>query len=97
MGDRAMTIDEALRLASTLHSEAVPSGVVRLAQFVIDALGEAFPCGFVAPIGSRGTVYVTDSAIAGENPEPPIFEFTPSEARAYAAALIRAAEKAERP
>lgn len=90
-----MTLDDALRIATALHSAAVPSGVAKLAAFVVDNLGEAFPCGYVAPIGSSGTVYVTDSAIAGENPEPPIFEFTPSEARAYAAALLRAADQAE--
>lgn len=63
-----------------------------LAQAVIDLLGEAFPCGFVPPsTEDPRTVVILD----GSNDPQPAYEFTPTEARAYAAALLRAADEAQ--
>ncbi|MBA2720760.1 MAG: hypothetical protein H0U52_16195 [Chloroflexi bacterium] len=61
-----------------------------LARGMIDLLGESQPCTLEAPVVHPGTVAIMDG-------ETPLYEFSPGEARAYAAMLLRAADEAEGP
>lgn len=79
-----MTLDEALELAKRI----VPihgSDANALARYLIDALGEAAPCGWPEITIDQ----------AGHLHSDTFGEMSPTEARAYAAMLLRAAEKAE--
>lgn len=87
-----MTLDELL----TLAREVVAKGIVkaddtRLSIAVLDLLGEALPCGFEPPHADpqNQTVSITDGD------DMPLYELSPGEARAFAAAILRAADECE--
>ena len=80
------TLDEILELARDVGQYAASPAARALAAAVQDMLGEAFPCGFTMPEarGADHTRYVHAEQFEGE----------PNEARAYAAAILRAADVA---
>lgn len=93
-----MTLDELLDLARRqLQGDTLVQGASMLlradafARWIVDTLGEAQPCGFesIAP-----TVAGTPDGLQVRIPD--FMTFEPSEARAYAAMLLRAADEAER-
>jgi len=68
------------------------SGKDPIALAVIELLGEAFACGFEPPnTDDPGIVTILDGS---EDPQP-AYQFTPPEARMFAAKLMRAADEAE--
>lgn len=62
-----------------------------IAVAVIDLLGELPGCGFEPPFAEPGMVSILDDS---EDPQPS-YQFTPGEARWFAAELLRAADEAE--
>lgn len=90
-----MRLDELLALAhdiapADIHTQFANEPEVRLARAVLDMLGEIQPCGFEPPCTDQPGVV----AILGGDGDP-MYEFTPGEARAYAAMLLRAADAAD--
>lgn len=94
-----MTLDELLAWATTtvfsgygaMKDPTIHPRERRAAQAVIDLLGEARPCGFELPVVDHDMVTILDGS---EDPQP-AYQFTPAEARWFAAALLRAADEAE--
>jgi hypothetical protein len=62
-----------------------------IALAVIDLLGEDPGCGFEPPVVDPGMVSILD----GSDDPQPAYQFTPEEARWFAAELLRAADAAE--
>lgn len=90
-------LDDVLEIAREVLQEYedpmgghVPTRIERLSRWLVDNLGEGSLCGWEAPTGEPGIVTIT----VDDEPEY-VFE-PPSEARAYAAMLIRASEAAEK-
>lgn len=81
------TMTEAIRVALASRAINDSGGHMsrHLAQAAIEASGleQALPCGYETPLGSNGLV--SFDAYMG----------TPSDARAYAAAILRACDEAE--
>lgn len=62
-----------------------------IALAILDLLGESPGCGFEPPVIEPGMVSLLDGS---EDPQP-AYQFTPGEARWFAAELLRAADDAE--
>lgn len=90
-----MTFDELLILARhrlrNTRAAMPPIADDPVDAWLIDKLDEAQPCGFEPPVVDPGMVSVMD----GSNDPDPAYQFTPSEARWFAGALLRAADEAE--
>jgi hypothetical protein len=82
-----MTLDEALKLAHRLAEGWAPDTFpYQLAQWLVDILDEAQPCGFEEPTVRNDGVGIPASWSA---------YVSPPEARLLAAMLLRAADEAE--
>ncbi len=81
-----MKFDELIELAQA-NRLGISSGAI-LARAVIDLLGESQPCGFEAPVVDPAMVSIMDG-------DEPCYQFTPYEARSFAAMILRAADEAE--
>lgn len=74
-----------VKLAELLERCRALTGSQPIAAAVVDILGESLPCGYETPEASNfgGVPHVTAAAFVG----------SPSDARAYAAAIVRAADE----
>ena len=83
-----VTLDQLIELAQAVRRVYQPSSPEgRIVHGVIDLLGESLPCGYFPPV-VHGTGRIDLS-------ETWLIVAEPSEARALAAALLRAADVAE--
>lgn len=84
-----MTLDELLGIGRHLLNSDREE-MRELGQGILDLLGESAPCGFEPPCTDQPGVV---AILAGDG--DPMYEFTPGEARTYAAMLLRAADESE--